>query len=92
VGLNASQVLSGRIAFPWQGYTNQSLRLAFVDRLLTQVRALPGVSRVAVSSALPFTSDRSENAVAVEGRESSGDKSLRAHERSGVSADYWRTL
>ncbi|MBL9173592.1 MAG: ABC transporter permease [Verrucomicrobiales bacterium] len=94
VGFNTSRVVSGRIAFPWSGYTNQALRLAFVDRLVTTVRALPGVSHVALNSSLPFTAgqNENENAVAVEGWESRGDQSLRSHHRLDVTPDYWRAL
>lgn len=92
VGFNAASVLSGHITFPWRGYTNQALRLNFVDRLLTQVRALPGVSHGAVNTLLPFTSDRSEAAIVVEGREGRGDEGMRAHDGARVTSGYWRAL
>ncbi|HAB18852.1 MAG TPA: ABC transporter permease [Verrucomicrobiota bacterium] len=92
VGFDASQILSGRIAFPWSGYTNQALRLAFVDRLVTTVRAIPGVSHVAINSALPFTEVRSDNGIAVEGQEARDGGILRAHHVTQVTADYWRTM
>jgi len=34
VGFSVDHLLTGRIAFPWSGYTNQPLRMAFVERLL----------------------------------------------------------
>ncbi len=94
VGFSTAHVVSGRIAFPWSGYTNQALRLAFVDRLVTTVQALPGVSHVALNSSLPFTAgqNENENAVAVEGWEPRGEKSVRSHHRLDVSTDYWRAL
>ncbi len=92
VGFNPSNVLSGRIAFPWIGYTNQPVRLAFVDRLLAEVGALPGVSHVAANTLMPFSADSSENAVVVEGREMSGDEGFRSHDRARVTSAYWQAL
>jgi len=91
VGFNAANVLSGRIAFPWSGYTNQALRVAFVDRLLTTVRALPGVSHAAVNSGLPFADGRRDNVIAVEGHDAAASN-LRAHHVARVTSDYWRAL
>ncbi len=73
-------------------YTNMPLRVAFVDQLLTTVRALPGVSQVAVNSKLPFADSRNNNAIAVEGREPGTVSSLRTHHVADVTGDYWRAM
>ena len=92
LGFKAANVLTGRIEFPWLGYTNMPLRVAFVDQLLTTVRALPGVSQVAVNSKLPFADSRNNNAIAVEGREPGTVSSLRTHHVADVTGDYWRVM
>jgi predicted permease len=92
VGFNTANILTGRITFPWVGYTNQSLRINFADRVLSTVRTLPGVTGAGVSALLPFADDRSDNAVAVEREETDGDSKIRAHHVADVTSDYWQTL
>jgi predicted permease len=92
VGFSADHLVAGRIAFPWSGYTNQPLRMAFVDRLLTTVRGLPGVSHAAVNSGLPFTGARTDQAVSIEGQVSEEASAVRAHHVANVSGDYFGTM
>src|SRR6185295_3929444 len=54
-GFKPEQVMTGDLMLPWQNYQSDGSRVAFVLRLLDQLRAVPGTSHAAVSSALPFT-------------------------------------
>ncbi len=92
VGFNPDHILAGRITFPWEGYTNQTLRIAYADRLVAAVRAIPGISSVAVNDGLPFADQPTANAVAVEGHESLPNAVIRAHHLAKVTGDYWRTM
>jgi predicted permease len=92
-GFEPDQVLSGDLMLPWRNYEENPKRVAFVFRMLEQIRALPGVSHAAVSSALPFTSRASApRGILPEGFVPTLNDSLRAHYVSTVTGDYWRAM
>ncbi|WP_415908050.1 ABC transporter permease [Oleiharenicola sp. Vm1] len=91
-GFNADQVLTGQIALPWKNYPENKPRLAFVERLLSELRAQPGVVAVGLNTNLPMTGDTNDNAIAVEGIELKPGDTIRAHYTSGATADYWKAL
>ncbi len=91
-GFNPDQVLTGQISLPWKNYPETKPRLAFVERLLTELRAQPGVVAVGLSTNLPMTGDTSNNATAVEGVEIKPGDTIRAHYTSSGVGDYWRAL
>jgi predicted permease len=92
-GFHPSGVLTGRIALPSKQYKDTSALLAFVERLVPAMRAVPGVTHVAINTALPFTTISNERSlVAVEGITNRTDAKLRAHELASASADYWPTM
>ncbi|MCC6234243.1 MAG: ABC transporter permease, partial [Verrucomicrobiales bacterium] len=91
-GFEPSHILTGRIVYPWSGYTNQASRLAFVDRLVESVRVLPGVTQVAVTDSLPFSGGVDDHAIEVEGHAPTTGSSVVAHQLSMVSPDYWRAM
>ena len=90
-GFHPSGVLTGRITLPLKDYKDTAAQLAFVERLLPAMRAIPGVTDVAINTSLPFLIERNSSIVAVEGV-TSGDAKLRAHEIAAASADYWPTM
>ena len=92
VGFRPENVLTGRIGLPWKGYKDGPSRLAFVERLLPAVRAMPGVAQVAINADLPFTGQGNDSAVPVEGRAPERGDTLRAHYIRSVSADYWAAM
>ena len=91
-GFQAEQVLSGKIDLPWKNYPDADKRLAFIERLLRELRALPGVTSAAICSGLPFSGDNSNNATIVEGVEPKPGDSVRAHNTSCAVGDYWSAL
>ena len=91
-GFQPQHVLTGLIDLPWKNYPKPEPRLAFIERLLPELRALPGVTSVGVCSGLPFTGSNSNNATAVEGVELAPGDSIRAHYTSAAVGDYWRSL
>lgn len=88
-GFNASQVLTGELALPWKNYRDDATRMAFVQRLLPALRAIPGVTHAAINSGLPFTGQGSNSVLAIEGLDTS---KLRAHRLSAATEDYWTTM
>ena len=88
-GFNPDNLLTGQISLPWKNYKDDASRRAFVERLLPAIRALPGVTHVAINTGLPFTSGINDSATTVEGHSPRPGDSIRAHYLSAATSDYW---
>lgn len=91
-GFEAGSVLTGRIALPWKNYKDDASRLAFVERLLPALRALPGVTQVAINSNLPFSGGGNDSAVTIEGQVLKGGEGIRAHYLAAATGEYWPAM
>ncbi len=91
-GFSSDHILTGAIALPWKSYKDDASRRAFVRRLLPAIRALPGVSEVAITTGLPFTGGVNDSVVTVEGIKPKPGEGVRAHYISVVSSDYWTLM
>jgi predicted permease len=91
-GFQPESVLTGRVALPWTNYREDAKRLAFADRLLTELRALPGVKAAALCTTLPFSGDMNNNAIIVEGYTPAPGDSVQAHYTHLVAGDYFPAL
>jgi putative ABC transport system permease protein len=69
VGFNADGLLTMRTTLPAAKYQDPTLRLAFYDRVVAGVGALPGVERAGYVSTMPFQSIGNTNSYRIEGRE-----------------------
>ncbi len=56
-GFQASRVLAAKINLPYKEYSIRNDRAAFYRKLLTKLRALPGVESVGLTSELPLNGD-----------------------------------
>jgi predicted permease len=91
-GFRADHVLTGAIPLPWGNYKESKQRVAFLDRLMQELKAVPGVSAVGYSSSLPFTHNVSIDGITVLGHEARPGEALQAHYTTGVSGDFFRAL
>ena len=91
-GFQAQRVLSAQIAFPWKKYPETAPRLAVIERLLTDLRAQPGVTSVGITSGLPFTGNVNDNATTVEGVQLAPGDSIRSHYTTAAIGDYRQSL
>ncbi|MBN2183587.1 MAG: ABC transporter permease [Sedimentisphaerales bacterium] len=91
-GFRPEHVLTGHIGLPSAGYGDEAARLAFVERLLGELRALPGVTSAAVSTVVPFTGQDNNQVIVAEGVVPQPGDSLRAHFHCATSGDFWQTL
>jgi len=91
-GFNTQNLLTGMVALPWKNYHDGASRLAFVERLIPAVQSIPGISSVAYTSGLPFSTLNNDSAVAVLDHKPTPGEPLRAHYCSAVSSDYWKTM
>ena len=91
-GFQPENVLTGSIPLPWGNYKEPKQRVAFTERLAQELRALPGVNAVALSTMLPFGRNADQNATSIEGRAMAPGESLQAHFTGGVTGDYFAAL
>jgi putative ABC transport system permease protein len=75
LAFNNEQVLSGRVGLFAGDYVDDAAVLAFGERLLPELLALPGVEAAGLSSSVPF-SFSSGNYVQIEGRSEDPEQSL----------------
>jgi putative ABC transport system permease protein len=66
-GFHATNLLTANLALPTARYGNDTLRVAFFDRLRQRVAAIPGVQGVGITSVLPFGGGWSTGSFNVEG-------------------------
>lgn len=91
-GFRPEQVLTGGLSMPWNKYKNEADRLAFVERVCSELEAIPGVKSATCTTILPFTNTFSNSALWVEGHEPAPGKPLRVHNIGGVSGRYFETM
>ncbi|HLP09157.1 MAG TPA: ABC transporter permease [Opitutaceae bacterium] len=91
-GFNPSHILTGQVQLTWRNYQKDTARIAFVERLLANLRALPGVSHAAIATGLPFTGSISNSALDVDGYTPVPGEPRRAHYLAAATADYWPML
>ncbi|HUL53138.1 MAG TPA: ABC transporter permease [Opitutaceae bacterium] len=87
-GFHPENILTGQIALPWKNYKDDASRLAFVDRLLPAIRALPGIALVAINTNLPFAGNTNDSVITVEGHTPRPGETVRAHYQAGTMGDY----
>jgi len=91
LGFRSDHVLTMRTTLPQSKYDEPAKRLAFYERVLDDVRRLPGVQRAAYGSTLPFTSAGNTRGFRIDGRAQTPDDVWDALYRAGT-ADYLATL
>jgi predicted permease len=91
-GFNPAHILAGSVALPWKDYRTSTNRTAFIQRLLPAIRALPGVTDVAITMGLPFNGQVNDSVTFVEGYIIQPGESIRAHYQVAASSDYWRLM
>jgi len=91
-GFQPQQVLTGRIGLPPARYGNEQTRLAFIERLLDEIRVQPGVTSAAISTVVPFTGQDNNQAIVPEGFVSQPGDSIRTHFHCATSGDFWQAM
>ena len=92
-GYKPEQVLSLRVTPSRERYRRAEQRLAVVNRLLTGIGELPGVTSVALAGAVPLgEGGRMSHAMLIEGRPMGPNDTPPQAEMQIVSADYFSTI
>ena len=91
LGFDPNNLLTMQVVLPQPKYREPATRMAFFDRVVAEVRSLPGVRGAAFASMLPFQSAGNTRSFAVEGRQQLPGDVADALFRAGTG-DYLRTL
>jgi predicted permease len=91
LGFDPNGLMTMQVILPQPKYAEPVTRLAFYDRVLADVRALPGVRSAAFASLLPFQSSGNTRFFVVEGRQQLPGDVPDALFRVGTG-DYLKTL
>ena len=91
-GFRADHLMTAGVSLPPARYTDPPSRLAFAERALERIRALPGVVDASLTSSIPFGSSFSNTVIRAVGYVPEPGESLIAPSRAVVDADYFDTL
>jgi putative ABC transport system permease protein len=91
-GFDPDNLLTAQVVLPTAKYTSDTMRIAFFDRALDRIAALPGVVDVGATQVLPFGGAWSTGSFNVEGfTPAEGEPSPWGDQRI-VTADYHSTM
>lgn len=91
-GFEPDGILTGFVSLPTARYEDSPSRVRFWDRLLEEIRALPGVQSASVTSQLPFSGNNSSSVVLPEGYEVPPGESLLSPFQTVAGPGYFETL
>jgi predicted permease len=91
-GFEPDNVIAVQFELSGSKYNDGAERRAFIDAVLTQIGAQPGIASAGMTSALPFSQDAAQSSYSIEGYSpAAGDGDLHGYSRT-VSADYFRAM
>jgi predicted permease len=91
-GFSTENVLTATIALPTARYPDAAARRAFWDRVIVNIRAIPGVTSAGLTSNIPFSGNVSSGSYSIVGY-TPGPTDARPHGRQEVvGADYFRAM
>jgi len=91
-GFDPAPVLTASVAMPQSRYPDDPAVAAFVERALSAVRALPGVTAAGVTSSIPFGGSYSDSAIVAEGYTMAPGESIIAPNRLTISPGYLEAM
>lgn len=91
-GFSPAKLLTARVAPPASRYADNAAVRTFADRLVTAVRAIPGVQFAGLSSSIPFGGDFSDSVILAEGYQMSPGESLISPYRVVTTPGYFEAL
>jgi predicted permease len=91
-GFDASHVLTGIVSPPASRYKEDAQIIAFWNRLVDNVRALPGVESAGIANSIPLGGGYSDSVILAEGYAMAPGESLISPYNSRVSPGYFETM
>jgi len=92
LGFRPDGVMTATVSLPETRYEDDAARGAFADRLLEQVRAIPGVESAGLTDSIPFGNGTSSSVITIEGYEMKPGESVRSPYRRLVSPGIFQAL
>jgi predicted permease len=91
-GFDTSNTLTMSVALTPIRYSEPHQQLAFFDRTIEQIRAVPGVVSVGVTTTIPLAGGGSTQPFSIEGRPTGAIAEQPMAQTRYISPDYFRTL
>jgi predicted permease len=91
-GFEPNSVLTGYLALPESDYPDGESQAQFVDELLRDVRALPGVINASITSQIPFGDGGSSSVILPEGYMPNEGESLLSPWNTTIGPGYFEAL
>jgi putative ABC transport system permease protein len=91
-GLRVDNVLTMRLSLPPSAYKQSQQVVAFYDRVLESVKAVPGVEAAAVTGSLPLSGNDSDTMMEIEGRPFDAEGMRMSTDYRVVTSDYFRVI
>ena len=91
-GLRTDHVLTMRLSLPASAYQKSQQIVGFYDRVLEQVRSVPGVEAAAVTDTLPLSGNDSDTMMEIEGRPFDVKGLAMSTDFRVVTPDYFRVI
>ncbi len=91
-GFRPDHTIAGQISLVGNRYPSPSAGLAFIGRLLDELRRQPGVSAVGLATNIPFSGKNGKSAAVAEGHVLRPGESARGSYAYGVFGDYFQAM
>jgi predicted permease len=91
-GFRADDVMTAKVTLPGVSYKDPAAMVAFEQRALQAIRALPSVEAAGGTTAVPFSGDLNNSVVLAEGYVMQPGESLLAPSRLTVTSGYFETM
>ena len=91
-GFDTSNTLTMSLVLTWIRYPEPHQRLAFVDRTIETIRAVPGVVSVGTTTKIPLAGSGSTQPFSIEGRPTAAVAEQPMAQTRYISPDYFRAI
>jgi predicted permease len=91
-GFNPDHVLTASVVLPRSRYADEPALTGFAHEALRRLRALPGVSAVGATNAIPFGTNNSDGVILAEGYQMQPGESVISPRRVAVSPGFFEAM
>ena len=91
-GFNSERVLTAQFSLIGEAYREDPAVYGFIERVVTQVRALPGVEAAAAAGQVPMGGNGDRYGFHIEGMQPANPAEAPSPERYSVTPDYFRVM
>jgi predicted permease len=91
-GFRSESVLTASVSLPPGRYDKEPSMVAFHERALAAIRALPGVESAGATSVIPFGGSYNDSVIMAEGYQMAPGESLISPARTEVTPGYFETM